>query len=130
MWIAVRRRPRREPVVVLDELELSTPSPQLPSAGSAAEPRSPALHDARVAIPGHHQVVMRVVAEDATVPVPSALAAYAPHLPPALEGIGAACYIVDRSGRIVWANPAAQAVVGDVEGHLFTSIVAPEEVDI
>ena len=33
-------------------------------------------------------------------------------------------YIIDSSGVIVWLNPAAEGIVGDVRGHRFTDVVA------
>jgi DNA-binding CsgD family transcriptional regulator len=55
------------------------------------------------------------------------LADFAPHLPPALQDIGVGCYVVDETGRVVWLNDAAKAVVGDVTGRLITSVIGPEE---
>jgi PAS domain S-box-containing protein len=51
-----------------------------------------------------------------------------PHLPPALEQVSVPSYVLDRSGRIRWLNPAARKLVGDVRGQLFTSVVDPETV--
>jgi DNA-binding CsgD family transcriptional regulator len=56
------------------------------------------------------------------------LSRLAPHLPPALQEVGIPAYVLDRSGRIRWLNEAAKAMVGDVVGHLFTSVVDPKEV--
>jgi len=44
-----------------------------------------------------------------------------------LEHINVPSYVIDTSGVIRWLNEAARAVVGDVRGRQFTSIVAPEE---
>jgi PAS domain S-box-containing protein len=56
-----------------------------------------------------------------------ALAEFAPHLPPALQDLSVGCYVVDETGRIVWLNDAAKAVVGDVTGRLITSVIDPDE---
>ena len=45
----------------------------------------------------------------------------------ALENIRVPSYILDDMGIIRWVNSAAIALVGDVRGKLFTSVVAPEE---
>jgi PAS domain S-box-containing protein len=45
----------------------------------------------------------------------------------ALEHINVPSYVLDEHGIIRWVNPAAVAMVGDVRGKLFTSVVAPEE---
>jgi PAS domain S-box-containing protein len=45
----------------------------------------------------------------------------------ALERVKVPSYVIDERGVIRWANPAAQALVGDVRGRQFTSVVAPEE---
>jgi PAS domain S-box-containing protein len=58
-------------------------------------------------------------------PFPTLLA---PHLPMALEEINVPSYVIDSTGRIVWLNAAARAVVGDVTGRLFTSVVDPHDV--
>jgi len=55
------------------------------------------------------------------------LAEFAPHLPPALQDISVGCYVIDESGRIRWLNDAAKAMVGDVTGRLFTSVIDPDE---
>src|SRR5436190_13141284 len=52
---------------------------------------------------------------------------FAPHLPPALEGLELPCYILDARGRIRWLNAAATELVGDATGKLFTSLVDPHE---
>ena len=54
-------------------------------------------------------------------------AAFARHIPPALQDLSVPAYIVDRQGRIRWLNAAAQAITGDVVGRLFTSVIDPEE---
>lgn len=51
----------------------------------------------------------------------------APHLPAALEDLNVACFVLDDGGRIRWLNATARAIVGDVVGQLFTSVVDPEE---
>jgi PAS domain S-box-containing protein len=43
-----------------------------------------------------------------------------------LEHVNVPSYVIDASGIIRWLNPAAQRIVGDVEGRQFTSVVAPE----
>jgi PAS domain S-box-containing protein len=45
----------------------------------------------------------------------------------ALDHINVPSYLLDRTGVIRWLNHAARRLVGDVEGRLFTSVVAPEE---
>jgi PAS domain S-box-containing protein len=44
----------------------------------------------------------------------------------ALEDVGVPSYVIDVDGVICWTNRAAAAVVGDVLGLPFTSVVAPE----
>ena len=36
-------------------------------------------------------------------------------------------YIIDGSGVIVWLNPAAEQIVGNVRGHRFTDVVSPAD---
>jgi PAS domain S-box-containing protein len=45
----------------------------------------------------------------------------------ALEDVRVPSYVLDRYGIIRWVNPAAQAIVGDVRGRQFTSVLSPEE---
>ena len=45
----------------------------------------------------------------------------------ALEHINVPSYVLDDHGIIRWINPAAERLVGNVRGRLFTSVVAPEE---
>ena len=45
----------------------------------------------------------------------------------ALGHINVPSYVLDEYGIIRWLNPAAERLVGDVRGKLFTSVVAPEE---
>jgi PAS domain S-box-containing protein len=45
----------------------------------------------------------------------------------ALEDVRVPSYVLDRHGIIRWVNPAAQAIVGDVRGRQFTSVLSPEE---
>lgn len=45
----------------------------------------------------------------------------------ALEKVRVPSYIVDRYGIVRWVNPAAEAIVGDVRGKQFTSVLSPEE---
>ena len=45
----------------------------------------------------------------------------------ALEDVTVPSYVLDSAGVIRWVNPAAIALVGDVRGKHFTSVVAPEE---
>jgi len=49
------------------------------------------------------------------------------HLDELLEHINVPSYVIDAGGIIRWINPAAQRLVGDVEGLQFTSVVAPED---
>lgn len=42
----------------------------------------------------------------------------------ALTDVSVPSYILDREGSIAWLNPAAQRLVGDVRGQLFTDVVA------
>ena len=44
-----------------------------------------------------------------------------------LEHVNVPSYLIDTTGVIRWLNPAAQAIVGDVRGRQFTSVVAPED---
>ena len=44
-----------------------------------------------------------------------------------LEHVNVPSYVIDATGIIRWLNPAAQKIVGDVEGRQFTSVVAPEQ---
>lgn len=44
-----------------------------------------------------------------------------------LEHVNVPSYLIDSSGVIRWVNPAARAIVGDVRGRQFTSVVAPED---
>jgi PAS domain S-box-containing protein len=44
-----------------------------------------------------------------------------------LEHVNVPSYVIDRSGVVRWLNAAARAVVGDVRGRQFTSVVPPEE---
>jgi len=48
-------------------------------------------------------------------------------LPTALDNINVPSYVIDPNGIIRWLNPAAMALVGDVRGRQFTSVVAPED---
>jgi PAS domain S-box-containing protein len=45
----------------------------------------------------------------------------------ALENVRVPSYVIDRHGIIRWVNPAARAIVGDVRGRQFTSVLSPEE---
>jgi PAS domain S-box-containing protein len=45
----------------------------------------------------------------------------------ALERVKVPSYVIDEHGIIRWVNPAARALVGDVRGRQFTSVVAPED---
>ena len=45
----------------------------------------------------------------------------------ALELLNVPSYLIDAAGVVRWLNPAARALVGDVNGHQFTSVVAPEQ---
>jgi PAS domain S-box-containing protein len=44
-----------------------------------------------------------------------------------LEHVNVPSYVIDTAGVIRWLNRAAKAIVGDVRGRQFTSVVAPEE---
>ena len=57
----------------------------------------------------------------------SALEALGHDVEEALEHINVPSYVLDEHGIIRWVNPAGMALVGDVRGKLFTSVVAPEE---
>jgi PAS domain S-box-containing protein len=43
-----------------------------------------------------------------------------------LARVSVPSYVLDRSGKIRWLNGAAKKIVGDVVGHHFTDVVAPE----
>jgi PAS domain S-box-containing protein len=45
----------------------------------------------------------------------------------ALERVKVPSYVIDERGVIRWINPAAEALVGDVRGRQFTTVVAPED---
>jgi PAS domain S-box-containing protein len=45
----------------------------------------------------------------------------------ALERVRVPAYVIDRSGVIVWINPAAERLLGNVRGRQMTSALAPEE---
>src|ERR1043166_8075249 len=45
----------------------------------------------------------------------------------ALDRVNVPSYVIDEHGIIRWVNPAAEAIVGDVRGRQFTSVVAPED---
>jgi PAS domain S-box-containing protein len=45
----------------------------------------------------------------------------------ALDSVGVPSYVLDATGVVRWINPAAERLVGDVRGRLFTSVVAPED---
>jgi PAS domain S-box-containing protein len=49
------------------------------------------------------------------------------HLDEVLEHINVPSYILDATGVIRWLNSAAVHIVGDVRGHQFTSVVAPQD---
>jgi PAS domain S-box-containing protein len=44
-----------------------------------------------------------------------------------LEHVNVPSYVIDPTGIIRWVNPAAQRIVGDVQGRQFTSVVSPED---
>ncbi len=64
-------------------------------------------------------------AEQRAQPVPAEFAGY---LPPALAEVNVPAYVVDEAGIVRWLNPAAEAIVGPVEGHPFTECIALDEV--
>jgi PAS domain S-box-containing protein len=45
----------------------------------------------------------------------------------AIEDVNVASYVIDRHGVIRWVNRAAKALVEDVRGQQFTSVVVPED---
>jgi DNA-binding NarL/FixJ family response regulator len=45
----------------------------------------------------------------------------------ALASVGVPSYVLDTTGVVRWINAAAERLVGDVRGHQFTSVVAPED---
>ena len=45
----------------------------------------------------------------------------------ALESVGVPSYVLDTTGVVRWINAAAEQLVGDVRGRLFTSVIAPED---
>src|SRR6185436_4600367 len=45
----------------------------------------------------------------------------------ALESVGVPSYVLDTAGVVRWINAAAERLLGDVRGRLFTSVVAPED---
>ena len=45
----------------------------------------------------------------------------------ALESVGVPSYVLDTTGVVRWINAAAEQLLGDVRGRLFTSVVAPED---
>jgi PAS domain S-box-containing protein len=57
----------------------------------------------------------------------SGLEAIGGDLPGALDAVSVPSYAIDPAGVIRWINPAAEALVGDVRGRQFTSVVAPED---
>jgi PAS domain S-box-containing protein len=57
----------------------------------------------------------------------SHLRAMGADLPDALDRVKVPSYVIDEHGIIRWLNSAAEALVGDVRGRQFTSVVAPEE---
>jgi PAS domain S-box-containing protein len=57
------------------------------------------------------------------------LDAHSVDLRPALEQVNVPSYILDREGRIRWLNEAARSIVGNVVGHDFMQLVAPEDAD-
>src|SRR5262245_12656690 len=45
----------------------------------------------------------------------------------ALSNVCVPSYVLDTTGVVRWINPAAERLLGDVRGHHFTSVVAPED---
>ncbi len=45
----------------------------------------------------------------------------------ALGDVGVPSYVLDTTGIVRWINPAAERLLGDVRGRLFTSVVAHED---
>lgn len=63
----------------------------------------------------------------ATLPLlPGQFATLAGPVGRALEEIGVAAYVLDRSGEIVWMNRRARELFGDRVGRLYTETVAPD----
>jgi len=48
------------------------------------------------------------------------------HVDELLEHVNVPSYVIDDAGVIRWVNLAARAIVGDVAGRQFTTVVAPE----
>jgi PAS domain S-box-containing protein len=48
-------------------------------------------------------------------------------LPRALADVSVPAYVLDRNGVMVWMNPAAEALVGDIEGLPFIEFVEPQD---
>jgi PAS domain S-box-containing protein len=44
-----------------------------------------------------------------------------------LEDLNIPSYVIDASGVVRWVNPAGTALVGDVRGRQFASVVVPED---
>ncbi len=59
--------------------------------------------------------------------MPGQLGAVGGDLEDALEQLSVPSYVLDPSGVVRWLNRAALAVVGDVRGRLFTSLVSPDD---
>src|SRR4051794_18906602 len=57
----------------------------------------------------------------------SGLEALGVEIEDAMERVRVPSYVIDEHGVIRWLNGAALALVGDVRGRQFTSVVAPEE---
>jgi PAS domain S-box-containing protein len=55
------------------------------------------------------------------------LAPYGDEIEDALELVNVPSYALDTKGIVVWINPAARRLVGDVRGRQFSSIVATED---
>jgi PAS domain S-box-containing protein len=56
-----------------------------------------------------------------------ALQALSTEIVAAIEDVNVATYVIDRDGVIRWLNRAGMALVGDVRGQQFTSVVVPED---
>jgi PAS domain S-box-containing protein len=51
-------------------------------------------------------------------------AEFVEYVPPALAEVNVPAYVVDVDGRVCWINDAGRAIVGDVVGKPFTSVIA------
>jgi PAS domain S-box-containing protein len=66
------------------------------------------------------------IGQTSTVPL-EALRAMGADVEGALEQVNVPSYVLDHQGVIRWMNLAARRMVGDQVGHLFTSVVHPDD---